>query len=187
MAATLRSRDARTTPQSRISANPSCLLPRRAASAAGASRPGPSVRGCRARPPGMTGSRAMRGPVGEPRVEADVADRLLLAAAVGAGDPGDRDGDVGVEALQRPDRHRLGDLGRDRALAARSASDRRPAAPPWPRSSRRRRRRRSTPRRPARSVIRAAIRPPLQDSASAEPVARAAASPPGRRSSRRRG
>ena len=69
-----------------------------------------------ARPPGITGSRASarRRRAGR---RADVADRLLLAAAVGAGDPGDRDGDVGIEALQRPVGHRLGDLGRDRAVA----------------------------------------------------------------------
>ena len=67
-----------------------------------------------------------RGAVGEAGVEADVADRLLLAAAVGAGDAGDRDGDIGLEAL----------AGR------RSPSPRRPRARPrpWPRSSPDRRR-----------------------------------------------
>src|SRR5262249_59316733 len=49
--------------------------------------------------------------------EADVADGLLLGAAVGAGDPCDRAGDIGAEALERPVAHRHGDLRRDRALA----------------------------------------------------------------------
>ena len=43
------------------------------------------------RSPGITGSRAMHRPVGELDADADVADRLLLGAAVGAGDPGDPD------------------------------------------------------------------------------------------------
>ena len=66
--------------------------PRRAAGAAAcASRPSPSGRGCRRGRPGSTGSRASAPPVGELDAEADVADRLLLGAAVGARDPGDPD------------------------------------------------------------------------------------------------
>src|SRR4051812_20161352 len=48
------------------------------------------------------------------RAEADVSDRLLLAAAVGARDAGDRAGDVGVEAIERAVGHGLRDPGGDR-------------------------------------------------------------------------
>src|SRR5436309_1167725 len=48
---------------------------------------------------------------GELGAEADVADRLLLRAAVRAGDAGEADRHVGAEAGQRAIRHRLGDLG----------------------------------------------------------------------------
>ena len=53
-----------------------------AASAAGASRPGSERSRMSSRPPGITGSRAMLVAVGEAGVEADVADRLFLGAAV---------------------------------------------------------------------------------------------------------
>ena len=43
--------------------------------------------------------------------DADVADRLLLAAAVGPGDSGDPDPEVGPETSQRAVGHRLRDLG----------------------------------------------------------------------------
>src|SRR6478609_10022031 len=57
-----------------------------------------------------------RGAVGKASVEADKADRLLLAAAIGARDAGDRDGNIGLEALQGSKGHRLRNLSRDGAL-----------------------------------------------------------------------
>ena len=60
----------------------------------------------------IAGERLSPGALG---TEADVADRLLLGAAVGARDAGDRSGHVRAEALEGAVRHRLGDLRRDRA------------------------------------------------------------------------
>ena len=145
-----------------------------------------SDRGCRRDRPGSTGSRAIIGPSGHLDAEADVADRLLLGAAVGPRDPGDR-----------PRRRR-----RRSAPARRRPSPRRPRARP-------RRGARSAPpgtpsssvfasseyattppassaRRPGGSVRRAASSPPVHDSASPIRCPRAAAPRPARRSSCRR-
>ena len=55
-------------------------------------------------------------PVRPLRVEVHEPDRLLGGAAAGAGDAGDRNGDVGAEPFARPARHRLRHLGRHSAV-----------------------------------------------------------------------
>ena len=79
-----------------------------------------------AREPGSCTRRVSGAPVAH--AEADRADRLVLGAPAGPGDAGDADADVGAEPRRARRRQRLGDLGRDRADAARSAPGRRPAS-----------------------------------------------------------
>ena len=67
----------------------------------------------------LPGSRRVRvsvAAVGQRYGETDCADRLFRRSPAGPGDPGDRDGGVGAEALQRAGRHRLGDRLGHRAV-----------------------------------------------------------------------
>ena len=88
---------------------------RRALDAAGASPPSSTAPGRRCGCPAAEafGSRAA---AGQRHGETDGADRLVVGSAAGPGDPGDRHGGVGAEAVERAGGHRLGHRLRDRAV-----------------------------------------------------------------------
>ena len=119
--------------------------------------------------------------------EAHQPDRLLLGAAVRPGDPGDADPDLGAEALtprRRPAPRRPRSR---RRRTARSARGRPRPVRSWPGWNRRRCPPAKYAEEPGRSVSRAAISPPVHDSATATVRARQQRAPPARRPSSRRG
>ncbi len=127
------------------------------------------------RSPGSCSS-AARVAAGPDGAEIDEPDRLLGAAAAGAGDARHGDRDVGAEPRTHAGGHRRGGLAPRRRRGARSSVGRHAELALLDRvRRRRRRRRRTTSLAPGTEVRRAATSPPVHDSAvaSVRPCARA--------------